>query len=118
MPVICIGSGSVFSGFMMSGGYVVNVGDFSGVHSGVVFGICNTVCKIFLHLIDAIRSILSLASIGGFCAPYITSIITKHVCITSNSENESVLIFSLFRKQLLNGDSPLCFMLPRFLYPL
>jgi hypothetical protein len=29
----------------MSGGYVVNVGDFSGVHSGVVFGICNTVCK-------------------------------------------------------------------------
>lgn len=33
------------SGFMMSGGYVVNVGDYSGVHSGVVFGICNTVCK-------------------------------------------------------------------------
>lgn len=30
---------------MMSGGYVVNVGDFSGVHSGVVFGICNTICK-------------------------------------------------------------------------
>lgn len=34
-----------FSGFMMAGGYVVNVGDFSGVHSGVVFGICNTICK-------------------------------------------------------------------------
>jgi hypothetical protein len=33
------------SGFMMSGGYVVNVGDFSGVHAGVVFGICNTICK-------------------------------------------------------------------------
>lgn len=29
----------------MSGGYVVNVGDFSGVHAGVVFGICNTICK-------------------------------------------------------------------------
>jgi hypothetical protein len=29
---------------MMSGGYIVNVGDFSGVHSGVVFGICNTIC--------------------------------------------------------------------------
>jgi hypothetical protein len=38
---------------MMSGGYVVNVGDFSGVHSGVVFGICNTICKkIFDHLIN------------------------------------------------------------------
>jgi hypothetical protein len=38
----------IFSGFMMSGGYVVNVGDFSGVHSGVVFGICNTICKILI----------------------------------------------------------------------
>jgi hypothetical protein len=37
----------------MSGGYVVNVGDFSGVHSGVVFGICNTICKkIDNYLID------------------------------------------------------------------
>jgi hypothetical protein len=48
--LLCIYS---FSGFMMSGGYVVNVGDFSGVHSGVVFGICNTICKkIFDHLIN------------------------------------------------------------------
>lgn len=30
----------------MSGGYVVNVGDYSGVHSGVVFGICNTICTL------------------------------------------------------------------------
>ncbi|CAF1132130.1 unnamed protein product [Adineta ricciae] len=53
--------GIAFNGFMMSGGYIVNVGDFSGVHSGVVFGICNTI-----------------SSIGGFGAPYLTSIITKH----------------------------------------
>ncbi|CAF4792009.1 unnamed protein product [Rotaria sp. Silwood1] len=57
--------GIALNGFMMSGGYIVNVGDFSGVHSGVVFGICNTI-----------------SSIGGFCAPYITSIITKHKTAT------------------------------------
>lgn len=34
-----------FSGLMMSGGYVVNVSDFSGIHSGVVFGVSNTICK-------------------------------------------------------------------------
>ncbi|CAF3679805.1 unnamed protein product [Rotaria socialis] len=53
--------GVALNGFMMSGGYVVNVGDFSGVHSGVVFGVCNTI-----------------SSIGGFCAPYITGFITKN----------------------------------------
>ncbi|CAF1111366.1 unnamed protein product [Rotaria sordida] len=53
--------GIAFNGLMLSGGYIVNVGDFSGVHSGVVFGICNTI-----------------SSIGGFCAPYLTSIITKN----------------------------------------
>jgi hypothetical protein len=68
---------------MMSGGYVVNVGDFSGVHSGVVFGICNTICKkIFDKIINLKKHIFFiLASIGGFCAPYITSIITRNVCI-------------------------------------
>jgi hypothetical protein len=40
---------------MMSGGYVVNVGDFSGVHSGVVFGICNTICKILIHRITSVK---------------------------------------------------------------
>ncbi|CAF1012488.1 unnamed protein product [Adineta steineri] len=59
--VLLLVIGIALNGFMMSGGYVVNVGDFSGVHSGVVFGICNTI-----------------SCIGGFCAPYITSIITKH----------------------------------------
>jgi hypothetical protein len=67
----------------MSGGYVVNVGDFSGVHSGVVFGICNTVCKkIFDNFTETTKkNNFILACIGGFSAPYITSIITKHVCI-------------------------------------
>ena len=68
------------SGFMMSGGYVVNVGDFSGVHSGVVFGICNTICKPSALLKTSDFSTFLLASIGGFGAPYLTSIITKHVC--------------------------------------
>lgn len=67
---------------MMSGGYVVNVGDFSGVHSGVVFGICNTICMeniVLLYYKFLVFS--SLASIGGFAAPYLTSIITKNVRI-------------------------------------
>ncbi|CAF1055789.1 unnamed protein product [Adineta ricciae] len=61
LAVFLLVIGVALNGFMMSGGYVVNVSDFSGVHSGVVFGICNTV-----------------SSISGFCGPYITSIITKH----------------------------------------
>ncbi|CAF0921048.1 unnamed protein product [Rotaria sordida] len=61
LAVLLLVIGVALNGFMMSGGYVVNVGDFSGVHSGVVFGICNTI-----------------SSIGGFCAPYITSLITRH----------------------------------------
>ncbi len=40
----------LFSGLMMSGGYPVNVGDYSGVHSGVVFGICNTICMLRLRI--------------------------------------------------------------------
>ena len=67
---------------MMSGGYVVNVSDYSGVHSGVVFGICNTICKRLYSLLNWISIVcVFVASIGGFCAPYVTSIITKHVCI-------------------------------------
>ncbi|CAF2682203.1 unnamed protein product [Rotaria sp. Silwood2] len=61
LAVLLLVIGVALNGFMMSGGYVVNVGDFSGVHSGVVFGICNTI-----------------SSIGGFCAPYLTSIITRN----------------------------------------
>ncbi|CAF3353503.1 unnamed protein product [Rotaria sp. Silwood2] len=65
LAVVLLIIGIALNGFMMSGGYIVNVGDFSGVHSGVVFGICNTI-----------------SSIGGFCAPYLTSIITKHKTAT------------------------------------
>lgn len=61
LAVILLVIGVALNGFMMSGGYVVNVGDYSGVHSGVVFGICNTV-----------------SCIGGFLAPYLTSILTPH----------------------------------------
>ncbi|UJR30737.1 hypothetical protein I4U23_018257 [Adineta vaga] len=71
--------GVALNGLMMSGGYVVNVSDFSGVHSGVVFGICNTV-----------------SSIGGFCAPYITSIITKNKTAT-----EWKLAFMLYAASFL-----------------
>jgi hypothetical protein len=78
---------------MMSGGYVVNVGDFSGVHSGVVFGICNTICKSSNYFSKIISFFFFTASIGGFCAPYITSIITRHVCIP---EKERVLRFDFF----------------------
>ncbi|CAF1621551.1 unnamed protein product [Rotaria magnacalcarata] len=53
--------GVAFNGLIMSGGCMVNVLDFSGVHSGVVFGLCNTI-----------------ASISGFCAPFLTSVITKN----------------------------------------
>ncbi|CAF1322411.1 unnamed protein product [Didymodactylos carnosus] len=53
--------GVALSGIMISGSYIVNVGDFSGIYSGIVFAICNTV-----------------SSFGGFCAPYITNVITRH----------------------------------------
>ncbi|CAF4026783.1 unnamed protein product [Adineta steineri] len=60
LAVMLLIIGVALSGFMMSGGDVVNISDFSGVHSGVVCGIGNTV-----------------SSIAGFGAPYLTSIITK-----------------------------------------
>ncbi|CAF4026764.1 unnamed protein product, partial [Adineta steineri] len=60
LAVMLLTIGMASSGFMMSGGYMVNVGDFSGIHSGIIFGICNTV-----------------SCIGGFGAPVLTSIITK-----------------------------------------
>jgi len=61
LAVFLLTIGVAFTGLILSGGHVVNVGDYSGVHSGVLFGISNTV-----------------SSIGGFSAPYLTSIITKH----------------------------------------
>jgi len=74
LAVLLLIIGVALNGFMMSGGYVVNVGDFSGVHSGVVFGISNTI-----------------SSIGGFCAPYITSLITKN-----KSPSEWRIAFTLY----------------------
>ena len=51
LAVFLLTIGVAFTGLILSGGHVVNVGDYSGVHSGVLFGISNTVCKkqIFIY---------------------------------------------------------------------